>query len=274
MSGSTPVKVETDKRIALVRVLDSIKSMGVKPKGAKLTNFLWKKAEYTYVETAEMEDAAFQNIAILAANKVNPKDLMAVLSSIEQLLDCGTVWLLLKLPDLMHFKPYPMERTAFILGGVTRKFHSICGQIFHKRCDGENGRTATKGILKVSQFLELMSWLARYGKAMKARNALGPPRKTGTVAEIAEYLRTSDPPMLTTAEKSAVKVSTSKRQSRKKADKPPEKSQSTVSDCPSEEGESEPETAETAEKEESRKTKKPATSKKQDAPKQTTIIVR
>ncbi|KAJ3233399.1 hypothetical protein HDU77_000673 [Chytriomyces hyalinus] len=89
-SGATPVKDEADDPVEFFSVEAPNKSMGVKSvEVGKQTSFLWKKAQYVYVETADIEGAAVQNISNLAANKVLPKDLMAVLSSIEQGVNCG-----------------------------------------------------------------------------------------------------------------------------------------------------------------------------------------
>ncbi|KAJ3243769.1 hypothetical protein HDU78_011836 [Chytriomyces hyalinus] len=111
-SGATPVKDEADDPVQCFSVEAPNKSMGVKSvEVGKQTSFLWKKAQYVYVETADIEGAAVQNISNLAANKVLPKDLMAVLSSIEQGVNCGLVTFI----DCVHLSSYKYCCQHFLL---------------------------------------------------------------------------------------------------------------------------------------------------------------
>ncbi|KAI8823790.1 hypothetical protein BJ741DRAFT_677958 [Chytriomyces cf. hyalinus JEL632] len=124
-SGSTPCKVEPAEIITgvpmagLFNSIDTIGSIGLKFVSAekkvvnlpKPANFLWKKATYSYVNTADIEGAALQNIVNLSSSKVNRDDLMAVLSSVELGLQSKSI----SFADCTHLSTYKLCCQQFLI---------------------------------------------------------------------------------------------------------------------------------------------------------------
>ncbi|KAJ3396088.1 hypothetical protein HDU80_010103 [Chytriomyces hyalinus] len=94
--GSTPLKFEPTEKNGVIPAVsdcnspDSIEAGGLHSLSRekevdmpKPASFLWKKATYCYINTANIEGVALQNISNLSLGKVNRDDLMAVLSSIH-----------------------------------------------------------------------------------------------------------------------------------------------------------------------------------------------
>ncbi|KAJ3394127.1 hypothetical protein HDU80_010595 [Chytriomyces hyalinus] len=115
-SGATPVKDKADDALEFFTVKAPNNFVAVKSvELGKQTSFLWKKAQYIYIDTVDVEGAAVQNISNLAANKVLLKNLMVVLSCVEQGLNCGMATL-----------QTPAELPLLVYKGLISLVGSLC----------------------------------------------------------------------------------------------------------------------------------------------------